>query len=223
MTADLRNHKALVFDMDGTMIHNKPYHDAAWIEFCNRHAVTIELESFCKAYTGKTNAVILEMIFGTHLNKETIEAYESEKESIYRELYTPQFTLIAGLLELLANAKSKGYLLAVGTSAPVVNVDFVLHHGNIAHYFDVVVHSAMVTHGKPSPEIFLKTAELLGVKPHECICFEDSFAGIEASLKAGMHTIGIASEQSVDTLLSIGAHEAFPNFTDFIHTHQNIL
>ncbi|HOS84549.1 MAG TPA: HAD family phosphatase [Bacteroidales bacterium] len=215
-------YKALVFDMDGTMIHNKPYHDAAWVEFCNRHSVHIELESFCKAYTGKTNAVILEMIFGSGLSTEQILAYESEKELIYRELYAPHFKLIQGLPELLQSAKQLQILLAVGTSAPVVNVDFVLHKGAIFHFFDTIVHSAMVSQGKPSPEIFLKAAELLHIQPTECMCFEDSFAGIEASRAAGMYTIGIASEQSKHTLLQAGAHEAYSDFTEFyLHYSQN--
>ncbi|HRS18385.1 MAG TPA: HAD family phosphatase, partial [Bacteroidales bacterium] len=198
------NCKALVFDMDGTMIHNKDYHDAAWIEFCNRHSVTIDLDSFCKAYTGKTNEVILQMIFGKKMPKQQILEYETEKEQIYRDLYSPHFMLVSGLQTVLEKAKQKNFLIAIGTSAPVVNVDFVLSHGRIRHFFDVIVHSEMVTHGKPSPEIYLKVAELLQIQPEQCVCFEDSIAGISSATSAGMYTIGIATELSIADLLKAG-------------------
>lgn len=208
--------KALVFDMDGTMIHNKEYHDAAWIEFCKRHAVEIDIQSFTQAYTGKTNAVILEMVFGTPLSPEIVRIYEAEKEALYRELYTPNFSLVAGLFDLLTLAQQKYIPIAIGTSAPVVNVDFVLTQGNIAHFFDVIVHSAMVTNGKPSPEIYLKVAELLNLTPQECVCFEDSFAGIAAARAADMYTIGIATEQTKDVLIQAGAHTACVDYTHIV-------
>ena len=71
----------------------------------------------------------------------------------------------------------------------------------------------MVSEGKPNTEVFLKAAKALGVEPSDCICFEDSRAGIAASLAAGMKTVGIATELSVDVLLSLGAHEAYIDFT----------
>jgi len=209
----LENIKALVFDMDGTMIANKKYHDDAWIAFCKTYRQDANIDDFIYRYAGKTNEAILEMVFDRKLTIEEIRNYENIKESIYREMYTPHFKLVDGLIDLLELAKQKGLKLAIATSAPQVNVDFVCKNGNIGKYFDTTINSTMVTEGKPSPEVFLKAAKALNVQPSECICFEDSKVGIAASLAAGMKTVGIATELSVETLLGLGAHEAYSDFT----------
>jgi len=205
--------KALVFDMDGTMIANKKFHDEAWILFCKKYRQNTSIDDFVHKYSGKTNDAILELVFGKHLTYDEIRKYEDIKESMYREMYTPHFKLVDGLVDLLEKAKQNGLRLAIATSAPKVNVDFVCTKGNIGKYFEAIIDSSMVKEGKPSPEVFLKAAKALNVKPSDCICFEDSRAGIEASLAAGMRTVGIATELSVETLLDLGAHEAYKDFT----------
>jgi len=211
----LENIKALIFDMDGTMIANKIYHDDAWIAFCKKYRQNANIDDFIHRYAGKTNEVILEMVFDRQLTIEEFRKFEDIKESMYREMYTPHFKLVSGLVDLLELAKLKGLKLAIATSAPQVNVDFVCNNGNIGKYFDTTINSTMVTEGKPSPEVFLKAPKALNVQPAECICFEDSRVGITASLAAGMRTVGIATELSVETLLGIGAHEAYKDFTIF--------
>lgn len=200
--------------MDGTMIDNKKYHDLAWIQFCEDMNMNIDIVEFSKQYTGKKNEAILELIFKHPLSVSKVHEYEDSKEALYRELYLPHFKLVDGLIDLLEYAKSKGIRMAIATSAPRVNVDFVCTQGNLYQYFDAIVDSSMVTQGKPSPEVFLKAAQALGAKPENCICFEDSHAGITASLAAGMTTIGIANEFPVKKLLELGAHYAFEDFRE---------
>ncbi len=210
-----RKPQALVFDMDGTMIANKQYHDEAWIRFCETYKQDADISDFIHKYAGKTNDAILKLVFQSELSVEEIRRYEDIKEAMYRALFAPHFKLVDGLPELLQWAKANNYRIAIATSAPRVNVDFVIQTANIHHYFDAIVDSSMVSEGKPSPEVFLKAAKALGVEPSGCICFEDSRAGIAASLAAGMNTIGIATDLSVTELLQLGAHEAFPDFEAF--------
>jgi len=205
--------KALVFDMDGTMIANKEFHDKAWIQFCEKYRQDANIDDFINKYSGKTNDAILSLVFDRTLSKAEIRMFEDIKESMYREMYAPHFKLVDGLIALLEKAKQSGLKIAIATSAPRVNVDFVCEKANIGKYFDTIVDSSMVSEGKPNPEVFLKAAKALGVEPSDCICFEDSRAGIAASLAAGMKTVGIATELSVDVLLSLGAHEAYIDFT----------
>jgi len=205
--------KALVFDMDGTMIDNKYFHDQAWIAFCEKYRAGASIDDFVHKYSGKRNEAILELVFGRKLDAGETLHYEDVKESMYRELYAPHFRLVDGLVDLLELAKNMGLKIAIATSAPRVNVDFVCQTAGIYHYFDVVVDASMVREGKPSPEVFLKAARELGVDPAGCTCFEDSRAGITASLRAGMKTVGIATELPVSELLALGAHEAYVDFT----------
>ena len=208
--------KALIFDMDGTMIANKDYHDQAWINFCKTYHQDADIDDFINRYSGKTNEAILELVFGKKLSKAEILQYEEIKETMYREAYAPHFKLVDGLVDLLKNVKNKGIPMAVATSAPTVNVDFVLDTGNIRSYFEAIIDSSQIKEGKPSPEVFIKAAHALGVKPEDCVCFEDSKAGIAASRAAGMYTVGIATEHSLNRLIELGAHHAIVDFNEYL-------
>jgi beta-phosphoglucomutase-like phosphatase (HAD superfamily) len=83
--------------------------------------------------------------------------------------------------------------MAVATSAPTNNLNFVLDRCDIRHYFDKLVDETYVTHGKPDPEIYLKTADFLGFHQNRCVVIEDALFGIEAAQRAGMKVIGLAS------------------------------
>ena len=69
----------------------------------------------------------------------------------------------------------------------------ILERLNITHYFDAIISGNEVTTAKPDPEVFLKGAEALGLRPEECVVFEDAEAGVEAAINGNMKCIGIGS------------------------------
>src|SRR5690606_15827761 len=71
----------------------------------------------------------------------------------------------------------------------------VIQRLGIRSLFEVIVDGTMITHTKPDPEIFLLTAERLGVPPEECLVFEDAEAGVEAALAAGMKCVGVGTSE----------------------------
>jgi beta-phosphoglucomutase-like phosphatase (HAD superfamily) len=79
----------------------------------------------------------------------------------------------------------------VASNAERANVDFVLDQGGLRHYFRVVVDGHQVRHPKPHPEIYLLTAQLLGIPPQDCLVFEDSLYGVEAARAAGSRVVGV--------------------------------
>jgi len=83
--------------------------------------------------------------------------------------------------------------LAVGTNAEPANADFSLDSGGLRRFFRVVVDGAQVSRPKPHPEIYLRTAELLGLPPANCIVFEDSRTGVEAARAAGARVVGLTT------------------------------
>jgi HAD superfamily hydrolase (TIGR01509 family) len=117
----------------------------------------------------------------------------NQKEAIYREIYAPIITPQAGLVDFLAKSQENGLLAAVGSSGFRANVDFVLDKCSIRKYFTAAVAGDEVTRCKPDPEIYLTAAKHLGLKPEECIVFEDAEAGIEAGKRAGMKVIALAT------------------------------
>jgi HAD superfamily hydrolase (TIGR01509 family) len=108
----------------------------------------------------------------------------------------PLFDGVPALVEKLAGRHG----LAVASGSERVVVDEVLKLKDLGRFFSVVVTSSEVEHGKPAPDIFLRTAQLLQVAPQDCCVIEDSKPGIAASLAAGMQVIAITNTHSAEEL-----------------------
>lgn len=188
--------KAVIFDMDGTMIANMKHHDAAWIEFLKRHGLELSEEERKSKISSRRNDEIFATLFGDDTPAEIKKEYGEEKEQIYRELYKKDIKEVAGLTTLIKELKEQGYKLAVATTAPQKNRDFGLEELGLSDSFDVIVGAEDVSRGKPDPQIYEEAAKRLGVKQEECLVFEDSPLGIEAAKNAGMRVIGIATSHT---------------------------
>ncbi len=178
--------KAALFDMDGTLVANTPFHQQAFSIFCDRYQVSDWEKKLEKVY-GMGNDDILRHLFPEEILREKgLQALADEKEAIYREIYAPEIHPVNGLIALLKMLQAAGIRCAVGSSGCKKNVDFVLDKCNIASYFDVRISGDMVSRCKPDPEIYLTAARALGVEPSECVVFEDAGAGFEAARRANV-------------------------------------
>jgi beta-phosphoglucomutase len=207
--------KAIIFDMDGTMIDNMMVHHRAWQQQLLIEGYTYTLAQIIQEFHGK-NLEIIERIFGDHYSPEERLRFSNDKEAKYREMYRPELKLIEGLPELLAIAYENEIPIGIGTAAQYANVDLVLDSLNIRNYFDTIVADVDVENGKPNPEVFLKVAQNLGVCPEHCLVFEDSPVGAKTALNAGMPAIIITSTHK--------AHEfsAFENVVKCINNYHEI-
>jgi beta-phosphoglucomutase family hydrolase len=178
---------AVIFDMDGVLVDNARFHERAFAEYFSRYGTILAPEMF-----GRGNAELMAELFPNESEERHRELADG-KEAYYRQIYAPHIKPVAGLTELLKELKHNGIPVAVGSSAPVENIDFVLDTLRIRDYFDAVVVAAMVQRAKPAPDIYLKSAELLNTKPENCLVFEDAMAGIEAARSAGMKVAGVAT------------------------------
>jgi HAD superfamily hydrolase (TIGR01509 family) len=192
---------ALIFDMDGTIVDNMRFHDAAWGEWHRRHGLPFDPDGFFATTAGRTNREILTDLFPGRDVAE-IDALGEEKEAIYRELYRPRVAALAGLHALMSAADARGRPMSVATAAPPANQDVVLDALGIRARFRAVVAPSQGFRGKPHPDLFLAAAERMGVPAGACLVFEDAPLGIEAARRAGMKAVAIT------TMLS---PEAFPD------------
>src|SRR5690606_34029352 len=117
----------------------------------------------------------------------------NEKEGLFREIYKTKAEPLPYLTEFLEDLSSHHIKTAVATAAPRANMDLVLDCLNYRHYFQSTLGSENVELHKPHPEVYLKSAENLGMAPENCFVFEDSFSGITAGLNAGMNVIAVLS------------------------------
>jgi beta-phosphoglucomutase family hydrolase len=197
---ELKNIQAVIFDMDGTMVNNMTYHRKAWFEFCQEHKILLTAKDYKGKYTGSKNDEILQDMFKGRLTEEEIEKYSQEKEQKYRVLYTNNVREVAGLSDLINKLKTKQIKVAIATTAPRKNREFVLESLGLSQKFDLVVGDEGLKHGKPDPEIYLNTARLLNAKPSKCLVFEDSPRGVESAKKAGMKVVGVLTTRSAKDL-----------------------
>lgn len=208
----LDNYEAVIFDMDGVLVDNHHAHFQAWMALSKKYQFPLSDEIYLRDYNGKTNKDLFNMIFG-EISQDRFEELVQEKEKMYQEA-AQNLSELNGLTDFLKKLKSKGLKLAVGTSAPSMNVKFILDRLNLRSYFDVVVDGFMVTKGKPDPEIYNKCKSLLGVS--KAIVFEDALLGIEAGKRAHCDVIGVATTHKREELESKVEHIV----SDFIEAQK---
>jgi len=192
--------KAAIFDMDGVIVDNHHYHVSSWEQFCKRHNIPFEETEFRSKFFGMTNQDIFKELIGSKLTCEQIEILGEEKEQIYRDIYKDFIAPVDGLIPFLTDLRNSGIKTAVATSAPTSNLNYVLDNLNIRHQFDAIVDASMVSKGKPDPEIYLKAAERLDIKPEQCVVFEDSISGIKSGQNAGMVVVALATTHNPNEL-----------------------
>ena len=203
--------KAAIFDMDGTLVDNTPYHIRAFEIFCERYGVTDWREKLPHGF-GMGNDDIMRLIMPEEtIRTKGLAALGDEKEAIYRRIYAPEIRPVEGLRDLLGRLRAAGIRCAVGSSGCKANVDFVVERCGIAEAFDVRISGDRVGRCKPDPEIYLTAADALGVAPAECIVFEEAPAGFEAARRAGAGRIvalattlpaeALAREKGIDAIV----------------------
>lgn len=190
---------AVIFDMDGVIVDNMPFHREAWKRFFEKYNPGMEFSDFIQ-HLGKPNRDLLRMLFGERISDEEVRALGEEKEAVYREIYAPHIVPLPGFIEFLKALKRNSIKTAIATAAPRANLDFLFEKIEVRGYFDVLVDVSEVEKGKPDPAIYLKAAEKLGFPPESCLVFEDSLAGIKAARNAGMKVIAVATTNPPEKL-----------------------
>ena len=193
-------YKAIIFDMDGTMVDSNPWHKKALEILCKKYGVKFLDEYFNKHIVGRKNVEVFPKIF-KNKNKFEINKLSIEKEAIFRKVYKRDIKEVLGLTILINELKAKSVIMAIATTAPYKNVQFFLKSLKLSKkLFKVIVGEEDVKRGKPHPEIFLKVAEKLKVNPGKCLVFEDSKSGIKSAKSAGMKVVAIKTNKMPESI-----------------------
>jgi len=179
--------KGAIFDFNGTLFWDTPYHDQAWDLFLKKYGVEWTNQEKRVKIHGKTNKDILQLLFNRALTIQEIQSYAFEKESIYRNICLGgKMELAPGAIDLFNFLKRKEFPFTLATSSEKENVDFYFDQFKLAKWleYENVVYDDGTISGKPSPDIFLRACSAMGLNAFDTIIFEDSVAGIQAAQKA---------------------------------------
>lgn len=200
--------RAVLWDLDGTLVDSGDLHWIAWRDAMAAEGVTITREMF-EATFGWKNDPILRRWLGDDVGDERTRRIAEGKEEAYRAaLRARGLAPLPGAREWVERLHGEGWKQAICSSAPRANIDAVLQVTGLGHDFDVIVAAEDVTLGKPDPQVFLLGAERLGVPPSRAIVVEDAEAGVEAARRAGMKSIGVNPKIALEADLAVPSLEA---------------
>jgi len=192
----LEDIKAVIFDLDGTLVDSMWIWKQIDIEYLAKRSIELP-EGLQKEIEGMSFTETAAYFKETFKLTDTIEEIKEEWRAIAFDFYRNKIDLKEGVREFIGLLKSRNIKIGIGTSNSRELALEVLKKHNIYECFDTLRTSCEVENGKPHPDVFLKVAEDLKVKPHECIVFEDTYAGVLAAKRAGMRVIAISDELSL--------------------------
>ncbi|GGA54707.1 HAD family phosphatase [Okeania sp. KiyG1] len=204
--------KAILFDLDGTIVNTDPLHFQLWKEILNNYGIVIDHNSYKEKISGGSNPTILKKLL-PHLSTTEVEELADYKEAKFREMAT-SLEPMTGLLEFIAWVKKQKLQKAVVTNAPPENAEFMLDVLQLTETFPLVILGGVMTVEKPDPAPYKLCLEKLEISPEEAIVFEDSRSGIKSAVGAGIYTVGVASTHEPESLLEVGASIVINDFSD---------
>lgn len=188
--------KAVIYDMDGVIINSEPLWREALIHCFNKVGFDFTQEK-CRTTQGMRLIEVVEYWYSDQpWRGKSIEDVETDILTRVTELIMEKGIAMEGVNKSIALFKNKGYKVALASSSATSLINAVLNKLNLSSAFEIINSAENLAYGKPHPEIFIKTADQLGVKPNDCWVIEDSFHGVLAGKAALMKVIAIPDDEA---------------------------
>jgi beta-phosphoglucomutase len=191
--------RAVLFDMDGVIVDSMPYHYISWYEALRPVGIRVSC-LFVYRKEGERWEKTLKELLRSHakrISRKELDRVFVRKQRIFRRYFKRY--IFAGVPEILAGLKAKGFRLGLVTGTPLEEVRHILPL-RLFRVFDAVVCGDMVKRGKPFPDPYLAAAKKLGVAPRDCLVVENAALGIRSSKSAGMFCCALTTSLPAEYL-----------------------
>ncbi|MDY0125178.1 MAG: HAD-IA family hydrolase [Anaerolineaceae bacterium] len=192
MSGDNSAKHALIFDFDGLILDTESAEVEIWNDFYAKVGLTFTMDAYINAIGSNSPEDFHPAILLADREGEE-RSFEQIRQDFRKIAYLrcEQLEAMDGVVDLIKNAKTKGYFLAVGSSASYSWVQTHLNRLGLLDKFDVIVTFDDVENAKPAPDIYLKVLEKLDVSAENALVFEDSQNGVLAAHRAGIRAIAV--------------------------------
>ncbi len=193
----VQNRFAIIFDMDGVIIKTSHLHEAAWYRIAKKYGYPWNKQlDFAKEVFGTASPDSARILFPGSISQDAMPQVCQEKAHIYEQILREQILNnidVPGFHSFFDAIHKAGIPVALATSSPASEANFVLSRLGVLEKFNAVIDVSQVSNPKPDPEIYLRAAAAIGFLPEECVGFEDSLTGIEAINQAKMKCIVVGT------------------------------
>ena len=177
---DLTRYRALVFDLDGTLIDSMPYHVRAWQQVAQEHDGFVLEPDFIYQRGGFSSPNIVRDLIAVGCKVPSVEAFVKRKVELYRA-HMAEVPVFDQVLQILKEARARGAKIGIGTGTQRINAVDILKQHHLSEFIDVIVSGDDVQKHKPEPDTFLKALEQVNVAPQDALIVEDGLPGIQAA------------------------------------------
>ena len=210
----MNNIKALLFDLDGTLIDSEYFHYECWNEILAEYGVGLTYPDWLKNYAGIPLPVNARHLLEKYAINTSLPEVVKRREALTLErLKTKDVNLMPFALEVVKFFHEQGLVLAIVTSSPREDVEAIFDRNGLRPYFRLIITRSEVQQNKPDPEGYDKCCEMLGLSKENCLVFEDTINGIKAAKAAGIRCFAIQSNADMHASLQI-ADRLFPDLKE---------
>ncbi|WPU95493.1 HAD family phosphatase [Mucilaginibacter sabulilitoris] len=212
--------KALLFDLDGTLIDSEFFHFECWNEILEEFDAKLTYNDWLDNYAGvpmPANAGRLIKKFGIATPLQQI--IEKREKLTLERLKTKDVNLMPYVADVLEYFHKEGLTLALVTSSPRQDVEAIFERNGLGRYFKLIITRTEVAKSKPDPESYLVCVEKLGLQKEECLVFEDTINGVKSAKAAGLTCFAIQSNTNEHHKLTL----ADKLFLDFKQVMEHLI
>lgn len=206
--------KAAIFDMDGLLIDSERIIMQACIIAAKQVGITYTqaeyVELIGRAGPDSTR-IMVEQLGGVQKFNQVMQGLDA----LLAE-HNHTFPLKQGVLPLLKHYQSTNVICSVASSSPIHHITHRLSHVGVFDYFSYITSGQEVTLGKPNPDIYLLAIKKLGLKPEQCIAFEDSENGARSAIAAGLKVVVAPDLKQPSDYVREHCHQVVASLEDWL-------